>query len=564
MLIEIKEQIAEEIYNVVKSYGVKREDITLEKPKNINLGDVAFPCFPLAKVMKQSPNQIATMIKNELKRDYYEKIDVVNGYLNIFLDRKKITLSILNRVFELKNHYGDLSIGNGKTIVIDYSAPNIAKPFSVGHLRSTVIGNSLRKVFMKLGYKVIGINHLGDWGTQFGKLIYAYNTWGDKEKVMINPIEELNILYVKFHQEAENNPTLDDKAREWFKKLEDKDEEAIELWQWFKDVSVKSYMEMYELLGIDRFDSYDGESFYNDKMDAVVDELQTKGLLKLDDGAQIVDLGEEMAPALIKRSDGASLYITRDLAAALYRKKKYDFDEVIYVVGSEQTLHFTQLKKVLKKMGYTWYRDIHHVSFGMILQDGKKMSTRQGKTAKLIDVLNDATKLAEKYIEEKNTSLTNKKEISKMIGIGAVIFNDLKTNRQNDVDFDLESILKFEGETSPYISYTYARIKSLLNNVNINEINNININISDYIWDIILQLSEFEQTIIMTKQNYDPSIIARYLIDLAQAFNRLYAQEKIISDDAEQTNLKGLLCECVSIILKEGMNLLGIEIPNEM
>lgn len=564
MLSEIKEEIIEEIYAIVKSYGVLKEDITLEKPKNKSLGDLALPCFPLAKVMKQSPNQIATTIKNEMNIDNYEKIDVVNGYLNIFFNRKRIALSILNKIFKLKNHYGDLSIGNEKTIVIDYSAPNIAKPFSVGHLRSTVIGNSLRKVLMKLGYKVIGINHLGDWGTQFGKLIYAYKTWGNKEKVMANPIEELNLLYVKFHQEAENNPILDDKAREWFKKLEDKDEEAIELWQWFKDVSIKSYMDMYDLLGIDKFDSYDGESFYNDKMDAIVDELQTKGLLKLDDGAQIVHLGEDIAPALIKRSDGASLYITRDLAAALYRKKEYDFDEALYVVGSEQTLHFIQLKKVLNKMNYVWHSDIHHIGFGMILQDGKKMSTRHGKTAKLIDVLNDATKLAEKYIEEKNSSLRNKKEISKMVGIGAVIFNDLKTNRQNDVDFDLENILKFEGETSPYISYTYARIKSLLNNVNINQINNININISDYIWDIILQLLEFEQTIILTKQNYDPSLIAKYLIDLAQSFNRLYAQEKIISDDAEQTNLKGLLCESVSIILKEGMSLLGIKIPNEM
>jgi len=451
MIIKIKEELKIKVFNILKEYGINEEDIFIEKPKNFEMGDLSIPCFNYSKKMEKSPTEIANKLKEELDNEDYEKIEVVGPYLNVFLKKEEIVKDLLNKISKEKESYGSMDIGNNKTIVIDYSAVNIAKPFGIGHLRSTSIGNSIKKIHKKLGYKVIGVNHLGDWGTQFGKLIYAYKTWGNEEEVRNNMIPELKKLYVKFHEEAEKDETLNDRGRECFKKLEDNDEEALKLWQWFKDESLKEFMKTYELLNITDFESYNGESFYIDKTDAIVKELEEKRLLKEDDGAMIVDLGNDIAPALIKRTDGASLYMTRDLAAAFYRKKEYNFDECLYVVGNEQTFHFSQLKEVIKLMGYEWYEDLKHISFGMILENGKKMATRKGTSGDLKDLLYESINLAKKYIEEKSPNLENKDEISRKIGVGAVIFNDLKTYRKNDVDFNLENILKFEGETAPYI-----------------------------------------------------------------------------------------------------------------
>lgn len=547
---------------VSSSLGVSEESIIIEIPKDRKMGDYALPCFTYAKMLHKSPVMIATEIKDSLNDELFEKVEVVNGYVNLFINKNVLANSTIYEIIKDGSNYGNSDIGKNKTIVIDYSSPNIAKPFGVGHLRSTVIGNALRNICEKNGYKVISINYLGDWGTQFGKLIYAYHRWGNEEEVRKHPIDELKRLYVKFHEEAEKDPNLDDEGRRAFKLLEDKDPESMRLWKWFSDESIKEFNETYKLLGINNFDSYQGESFYNDKMDRVVDELEAKNLLEISEGASVVKLDGDIAPALIKRTDGATLYITRDLAAAIYRKETYKFDEALYVVGNEQTLHFNQLKQVLNKLGYDWSNDIHHIPFGMILQDGKKMSTRHGKSVKLHDVLVEAIDLAHKYIDDRD--LDNKEEISNKIGVGAVIFNDLKNYRTNDIEFNLEDILKFEGETGPYIQYTYARIMSLLNNKKNVDVDFNNAVISEYEWYLIFKLYQFNDVVKQAKTEYDPSLVAKYLIDIAQDFNKWYANEKFITDDEYQTESRLLVSFATSIVLKEGMRLLGIEALNKM
>ncbi len=561
--MNIKELIKEDLYNFLKNH-LKKEDILLESPKERERGDYALPCFSFSKILRKSPNEIGSMIKDHLNSDLYEKTEVVNGYLNIFVNKQKVMEYVIEEIKTTRNEYGNNNIGNNKTIVIDYSSPNIAKPFGVGHLRSTVIGNALKNICKKNGYKVIGINHLGDWGTQFGKLIYAYKEWGEEEKVKINPLSELTKLYVKFHQEVEKNPKLEDEGRYWFKKLEDGDKECLRLWDWFKEESLKEFKETYQLLGMDQFDYNTGESFYNDKMEVVIEELKEKGLLELSDGALIVNLGDDLAPALIQRQDGGTLYITRDLAAAFYRKNNYQFAEALYVVGNEQTLHFIQLKKVLDKMGYKWSKDIKHISFGLILQNGKKMSTRQGKIVKLHDVLLEAITLAKDYIKEGNPNLEKVDEISRQIGVGAVIFNDLKNYRTSDVDFNLENILKFEGETGPYIQYTCARINSLLVHKKGIKMDYKKMEINEYIWNLIFKLYSFPEVIIKAKEKYDPSEITKYIIDLAKDFNKFYAYEKIIDENLEKSEFRLLICDIVALVLQEGMRILGIEIPYKM
>lgn len=561
--MNLKQIIKEDIYNILKDH-LTLEEILVENPKDRKMADFAVPCFAMSRVLRKSPNDIANMIKESLDNEIYEKIDVVNGYLNIFLNKQMVSKYIINKVLEEKDTYGSNNIGDNKVIVMDYSSPNIAKPFGVGHLRSTVIGNAIKNISIKNGYQVVSINHLGDWGTQFGKLIYAYNTWGNEDLVRQNPIDELKNLYVRFHKEAETNPELEEEGRKNFKKLEDGDLESLKIWEWFKDESLKEFSKTYDLLGINKFDSYNGEAFYNDKMDAVIDELENKKLLEFSDGAYVVRLNDDMPPALIKRSDGASLYITRDLAAAFYRKKTYDFEEALYVVGNEQTLHFTQLKNVLSKMGYPWSDDIKHISFGMILQNGKKMSTRQGKSVKLHDVLVEAIELANKYIEERSPGLENAEEVGRQIGVGAVIFNDLKNYRTSDIEFNLEDILKFEGETGPYIQYTYARINSLLKHKQNKDFDYSDIEINEYTWNLIFKLYIFPEIIIRAKEKYDPSEIAKYIIDLAALFNKFYANEKIINEDEKMTNFRLTVCEIVAILLEEGMRLLGIEAPKKM
>ncbi len=561
--MNIKEQIKKMVYDALENI-VNIESIVVENPKDRKMGDYALPCFTYAKVLHKSPMMIAEEISSKLNSELFEKVEVVNGYVNIFLNKKVLTNKVVSGILEKGSEYGNNDMGNGKCVVIDYSSPNIAKPFGVGHLRSTVIGNALRNVCEKNGYKVVSINYLGDWGTQFGKLVYAYNKWGNEEEVKKHPIDELKRLYVKFHEEAEKDPVLDEEGRHAFKLLEDGDPKSIELWKWFSEESIKEFNKTYDLLGINNFDSYQGESFYNDKMDRVVNELEAKNLLEESEGASIVRLEGDIAPALIKRSDGATLYITRDLAAAIYRKETYNFDEALYVVGNEQTLHFNQLKQVLTKLDYNWSQDVHHIPFGMILQNGKKMSTRQGKSVKLHDVLVEAIELAKKYIEERNSDLDNKDEISHKIGVGAVIFNDLKNYRTNDIEFNLEDILKFEGETGPYIQYTYARIMSLLNNRKNIEVDFNSVDINEYAWYLIFKLYQFTEIVKQAKIDYDPSLIAKYLIDIAQDFNKWYANEKFIDNDEYKTEARLLIADAASVVLKEGMRLLGIQALNKM
>lgn len=545
---------------------IEMSNVVIENPKERKLGDLALPCFTYSKIVHKAPNLIASEIKEYLEKkcSIIDRVDAVGGYVNIFLDKQEVADNVIAKIIKQGADYGSNDFGSGKTIVIDYSSPNIAKPFGVGHLRSTVIGNSLRNILEKNGYDVVGINYLGDWGTQFGKMICAYKLWGDPEKIKKNPIDELKSLYVKFHEEAEKDPSLEDLGRKEFKALEDGDPEALKLWSWFRDESLVEFKKTYELLGVDNFDSWQGESFYNDKMDAVVKELEEKNLLQESEGAKIVALDNDLPPALIKRSDGATLYITRDLAAAIYRKKEYDFVEALYVVGNEQTLHFNQVKQVLSKMGYPWSDKIRHIAFGLILQDGKKMSTRHGKSVKLHDVLEEAISLSKEYMLSRNTSLDNIDYISQKVGVGAVIFNDLKNYRINDIEFHLEDILKFEGETGPYIQYTYARIMSLLENKKTSNVSFKNVTFNEYEWYLIFNLYQFADVIKRAKENYDPSEIAKYLIVLAKDFNKWYALERIIDDNKEQTDSRLLVAEATSIVIKEGMRLLGIEALNKM
>ena len=542
--------------------GIEKDDIIIEIPKDRVLGDFAMPCFGLAKKMHQNPSIIASNILEKIDKSNFDNIEIKNGYINFFLNKRKTVESIINSVLSEKDKYASSDIGNGKNIVIDYSAPNIAKPFGVGHLRSTVIGNAIKNIYKKLGYNVIGINYLGDCGTQFGKLIYAYETWGDPEEVKKNPIRELNKLYVKFHEEAEKDPSLNDEGRRIFKELEDGNPKYKEIWKWFRDESILEFKKTYDLLKINDFEVWSGESFYIKPAKDVIKKLDSKHLLQISEGATIIDLGNDMAPALIKRTDGATLYITRDLAALLDRKKTYDFEEALYVVGNEQTLHFNQIKAVINKMGYDFSNQIHHIPFGLVLQDGKKMSTRKGKTVILHDVLVEAVNLASTYVKEHVSE--NIDEVSKMVGVGAVIFNDLKNYRTNDIDFNLQDILKFEGETGPYLQYTYARIKSLLSHkINI-EINYSEIVIDEYIWNIVFKLSDFKNIIIKAKEGYDPSIIAKYLLELAGLFNKFYANVKIIDNDEINSAFRLNVAETVSIVIKEGLRILGIETPNKM
>lgn len=561
--------LKEVIKSTICSYfnnEIDSSSVIIENPKERKLGDLALPCFTYAKILHKAPNVIANEIKEYLDNNcsILERVDAVGGYVNIFLDKKEVADKVINKIIEQKENYGYSDLGNGKTIVIDYSSPNIAKPFGVGHLRSTVIGNALKNICKKNGYDVIGINYLGDWGTQFGKMICAYKLWGDPEKVAANPIDELKNLYVKFHEEAEKDPSLEDAGRREFKALEDGNPESLKLWKWFRDESLVEFKKTYSLLGVDDFDSWQGESFYNDKMAPVVKELEDKHLLEESEGAMIVTLDNDLPPALIKRSDGATLYITRDLAAAIYRKKEYNFTEALYVVGNEQSLHFNQLKQVLSKMGYPWSDNIHHISFGLILQNGKKMSTRHGKSVKLQDVLEEAVSLSKEYMLNRNSSLDNIDYVSEKVGVGAVIFNDLKNYRINDIEFHLEDILKFEGETGPYIQYTYARIMSLLENKKNIKVSFDNVTFNEYEWYLIFNLYQFSDVIRRAKENYDPSEVAKYLIDLAKDFNKWYALERMIDDDIEKTESRLLVAEATAIVIKEGMRLLGIEVLNKM
>ncbi|MER2006561.1 MAG: arginine--tRNA ligase [Psychrobacillus sp.] len=558
--MELVKQIAALIGAQLEGLTVEEIEKLLETPKNVELGDVAFPCFTLAKIYKKSPQLIAAHLAEQVKGSLIIKAEAVGGYVNIFYNQQTVAEQVLEEILKDPNHYGQLPMRN-EQITIDLSSPNIAKPFSMGHLRSTVIGNALANISKKNGYTADRINHLGDWGTQFGKLIVAYKRWGDKEKIEASPIEELLKIYVKFHEEAESDESLNDKARAAFKQLEQGDKDSLQLWKWFKDASLKEFQGIYELLGI-QFDSLDGEAFYNDKMAPVVKELKEKGLLVESSGALVVEL-EDMPPCLIQKTDGATLYATRDLAAALYRKKEYDFAKSFYVVGNEQSLHFKQLFRVLQKMGHDWAEDCQHVPFGMMLKDGKKMSTRKGKVVLLKGVLEEAIQEAKRSIEEKNPSLPNKEKVAISVGVGAVIFHDLKNHRMNDVEFSLEQMLNFEGETGPYVQYTHARICSLLQKGNF-DANNVSLEgLEKEAWQTITTLQRFPQVIQKSLEQVDPSLIAKYCLTLSRHFNKYYANTKILVDD-ETKSSKLTLCYAVAIVLKEGLSLLGIEAPEQM
>ena len=559
-----KELIASELAKVIDSLDQDAILNLLEQPKSSDLGDIAFPAFSLAKVERKAPQAIAADIAEKIDQSAFEKVVATGPYVNFFLDKSKISDQVIKSVIEAGADYGQQDEGKGQNITIDLSSPNIAKPFSVGHLRSTVIGDALSNIFRKMGYNTIKINHLGDWGKQFGLLMVAYKKWGSKEAVEANPIDELLKLYVRINAEIENDPELDEEGRLWFKKLEDGDPEATELWQWFRDESLVEFNRIYKLLGVE-FDSLNGEAFYNDKMDEGVQILEEKGLLKESKGASIVELDDvNLPPAMIKKSDGATLYITRDIATAIYRARTYNFVKNIYAVGQEQSNHFRQLKAVLKKMGFDWSDDMVHVDFGLVTKNRQKLSTRKGNIILLEPTLQEAISRAKAQIEEKNPELENKEEVAHAVGVGAVKFYDLKTDRRNGYDFDLEAMVSFEGETGPYVQYAYARIQSILRKANFTPSTDATYSLSDpESWEIIKLLQDFSRVVKRAAENYDPSLIAKYAINLAQAFNKYYAHTRIL-DESPERDSRLALSYSTAVVLKEALRLLGVEAPEKM
>jgi len=559
-----------EIKNKLEAYYKEKYNVDLqivvEEPKKAELGDISVPMFAVVKTLRKPMPEIVSEALDAIKSFNLPISDIksVGAFVNLFVDKEKLSKAILIEAITKESNYGTSEMGKDKNVTLDYSSPNIAKSFSIGHLRSTMIGNSLKLILQKCGYSTYSINYLGDWGTQFGKMIVAYKNWGDLDKIKADPINELTALYVRFHEEAEKNPALEDEAREAFRKMELKDQEYLDLWKWIREESLKESAQIYDLLDIS-FDSYNGEAFYNDKMDAVVDELENKGLLVEDQGAKIVNLGDDMPPALIKRSDGGSLYITRDLAAVFYRKKEYKFDKILYVVGNEQKLHFQQLKRLITKMGYDFAEEVNHVNFGLYLTNGKKASTRKGNVVKLYDVLMTAINLAKKQIEEKNPNIQNKDEIAKNVGIAAIVFADLKNFRGLDIEFNIQDAVKFEGQTGPYLQYTGVRIASILRDKEF-DYNNIDESLftKPHYFELVKLISEFKSTIERAANEFAPSVVAKYLLNLAASFNKFYSIEKINVEDEVTRNTNFALAKAIRIVLNEGLRLLGIKYLEEM
>ena len=548
--------------------GLSKEEIAaaIEIPPKSDMGDFAFPCFKLAKVYRKAPPMIAQELQSKIEQpDFLSEIRVVGGYLNFFVDKSQFSKQIVDNYLNATD-FGSSTEGNGKTICIDYSSPNVAKNFHVGHLRTTIIGNSINNIYRKLGYDVVRINHLGDWGTQFGKLIVAYKKWGSKEAIEKNGISELMKIYVKFHDEAEHDDSLNDEARAWFTKMEHGDEEALAIWKWFREISLKEFLRVYDMLGIE-FDSYAGESFYNDKMAAVIDELKEKGLITLSDGAQIVNLEEyNMPPCLITKKDGSSLYATRDISAALYRKKTYDFDKCIYVTGLEQKLHFAQWFKVIELMGYDWYKNLMHVPYGLVSLKGGKLSTRHGNVIYAEDILNESIHKIETIINEKNPDLPDKEQVAKQVGIGAILFNDLYNQRIKDVVFDWDKILNFDGETGPYVQYTYARAASVLRKTGDVSSENIDYSVltDEYTMALLKVIGRYPAVIKDAAEKLEPSVIARYSMDLAQTFNKFYHECQIMVEDENVKTARVNVVKITKNILKDALRLLGISCPEQM
>ena len=559
-----KQLIAGELAKVIDSLDQDAILNLLEQPKSSELGDIAFPAFSLAKTERKAPQIIAADIAEKIDTAHFDKVVATGPYVNFFLSKAEISGQVIKEVIKDGADYGQQNEGNNQNITIDLSSPNIAKPFSVGHLRSTVIGDALSNIFRKIGYNTIKINHLGDWGKQFGLLMVAYKKWGSQEAVEANPIDELLKLYVRINAEIENDPSLDEEGRLWFKKLEDGDPEATELWQWFRDESLTEFNRIYELLGVE-FDSLNGEAFYNDKMDEGIQILEDKGLLQESKGASIVDLEDfNLPPAMIKKSDGATLYITRDIATAIYRARTYNFVKNVYVVGQEQANHFRQLKAVLKKMGFDWSDDMIHVDFGLVTKNRQKLSTRKGNIILLEPTLLEAISRAKSQIEAKNPDLEDKEAVARAVGVGAVKFYDLKTDRRNGYDFDLEAMVSFEGETGPYIQYAYARIQSILRKANFQPDAEATYSLNDpESWEIIKLLQDFGRVVKRAADNYEPSLIAKYAISLAQAFNKYYSHTRIL-DESPERDSRLALSYSTAVVLKESLRLLGVEAPEKM
>lgn len=552
--------------------GVSAEEIydAIALPPNTEMGDYALPCFKFAKVLRKSPAVIAEELKSTMsdKIDMSDKvireISAVNGYLNFKIDKGAFVEETINEILNEKEAYGSSKIGEGKTICIDYSSINIAKPFHIGHLSTTVLGGALYRIFNYLGYNVVGINHLGDYGTQFGKLISAYKRWGDKATIEKGGIRALNELYVKFHREAEEHPEYDDEARAYFKKIEDGDEECLALFRWFKELTLKDVQKIYDMLDI-HFDSYAGESFYSDKMQPIVDELREKGLLVESRGAQVVDLEEYgMPPCIILKSDGTSLYATRDMAAAVYRKKTYNFDKCLYVVAYQQNLHFKQFFKVLELMGKDWAKDLVHVAYGMVSLEEGVMSTRKGNVVFLEDVINKCIEKAYAILDEKNPDLENKQDVAQKVGVGAVIFGALYNSKIKDIVFSYEKVLNFDGETSVYVQYTCARANSVLQKGGI--VTDYEIpNLTTEEIELVKVLATFPEIVQTAADKYEPSCIARFAVDVSQKFNKFYFNCKILAAEDEKTKKFRLaLTNATLQTLKNAFNLLGIGIPDKM
>lgn len=545
------------------------EDIKklIEIPPKSEMGDYAFPCFQLAKVMRKSPNMIAEELVSKINSEGFEKITNLGPYVNFFVDKTAFSKATIEKVIEEGDKYGSSNIGEGKTVCIDYSSPNIAKPFHVGHLFSTSIGNSLYKLFEEEGYNVVGINHLGDWGTQFGKLISAYKRWVDEEALEKDAIAELLRIYVKFHDEAEKDPSLVDEGRMYFKRLEDGEPEETALWKRFRELSLKEFNRVYDLLGV-KFDSFAGEAFYNDKMQVVIDELREKNLLTESNGAQVVMLDEyNMPPCIILKEDGATIYATRDLAAANYRKNTYDFDKCIYVVGSPQALHFKQVFKTLELSGKEWAKDCVHVGFGLVKFADGGMSTRKGKVILLDDLLNEAIAKTLEVINEKNPELENKEEIAKKIGVGAVIFTYLKNSREKDIIFDWKEILSFEGETGPYVQYSYARGNSILERAGEIDLTNVDYSKlnSKEEFELIKSLENFSKNVHSAIEKLEPSVVTRYVIEVAKLFNKFYNAHSVLNlEDEELKKARLALVKASLQVIKNGLGLIGIEVVEKM
>ena len=570
-MISYREKIADILAPQIE--GLEKDEIMsmIETPADIKMGDYAFPCFKLAKLLRKAPPVIAKSIAEAIGDDpMFEKVESVNAYVNMFVSKEDFAREVVSEAIEKGDDYGRSSIGGGKKVIVEYSSPNIAKPFHIGHIRSTVIGNSIYKIYDFLGYDTMRINHLGDYGTQFGKMICAYRRWGNKEDVIKEPIKSLLSYYTKFHVEAEKDPALEDEARAIFAKLEKGEPEEVELWQWFRDESLKEFNRVYDMLGI-TFDSYNGESFYSDKMPRFVQELKDKGLLVEDAGAQIVKLDEyDLPPALITKSDGSTLYITRDIAAAVYRKETYDFYKNIYVVASQQNLHFQQWIKVIELLGYDWAKDCVHVPFGLVSMEEGTMSTRQGRVIFLEDVLNRAVEQTRQIIKEKNVNTENIDETAKEVGIGAVVFNELSNYRIKDYVFSWDKVLNFEGETGPYVQYTHARACSILRNAGDDAVAKARAGFdakyitSESAHRLMSLIYELPEVIVEAGEKYEPSIVTRHIVDISQAFNKFYHDEHILVDNEDEKIAKIALVLAAKTAIKNGLGLLGMKAPEKM